>query len=222
VITSATIKAFHSTPIIGYDLTITSLASETFWDGLTYFFSQYPSLSRQGISGYQGIYPKSPNNPAYGTMNGTFILPVHSPANTTESFTAAIGDLILHLNTTYPNAFQFETSVATYAQFYDWWYNPSPGFAGIDIIIGSRLLDEKALTADLSALKAALKVAIPPGGASVNFVAGGKVRDVVPRGGSNALNPAWRKAVIHMSELLLPLWFLAGLECQSLTVFCAI
>jgi hypothetical protein len=71
-------------------------------------------------------------------------------------------------------------------------------------MIGSRLLDADALTANLTALKAALQDFIPAGegqAASVNFVSGKGVWNGVPRGWSDAVNPAWRNAVVHMSKL---------------------
>jgi hypothetical protein len=63
---------------------------------------------------------------------------------------------------------------------------------------GSRLLDAKALTAG-PALKKALQAAMTPGGINPYLLGGKGVRDVVPRGGSDAVNPAWRTSLVHCS-----------------------
>jgi hypothetical protein len=56
-------------------------------------------------------------------------------------------------------------------------------------------------------LKQALMAAIPPQGQLLgNLVAGKKVWDAIPAGGSNAVNPAWRKAYSHSSmDCLIPI-----------------
>jgi hypothetical protein len=66
-------------------------------------------------------------------------------------------------------------------------------------MLGSRLLDETALTANLTALQAALKVFAYGVGLQCVLVGGGKFNDFVPRGGS-AVNPAWRKTILHLSK----------------------
>jgi hypothetical protein len=66
-------------------------------------------------------------------------------------------------------------------------------------MLGSRLLDETALTTNLNALKAALKVFAHGVGGQCILVGGGKVNDFVPQGGS-AVNPAWRKTILHISK----------------------
>jgi len=66
-------------------------------------------------------------------------------------------------------------------------------------MLGSRLLDATALAANLTALQAALKVFTHGDSAQGVLVGGGKVNTFVPPGGS-AVNPAWRKTVVHLSK----------------------
>ena len=51
---------------------------------------------------------------------------------------------------------------------------------------------------EISALKEAIQAATEPNGMIDFYLLGGKgVRDAKPRGGSSAVNPGWRKALIH-------------------------
>jgi hypothetical protein len=169
---------------------------------MTYFVSQYPLLAEHNLAGYGGIYPNTTlNSTNYGGFQGVFVLPVLSPSNTTSSVEGILAPILNFINSTWPNEFAFQTESAEYSSFYDWWLlSNGPDNGGIEILVGSRLLDAQALSGDLVALRTALQGFTPPGGASMVYLVGGKgVRDVVPRGGSDAVNPAWRKALVHMS-----------------------
>jgi hypothetical protein len=137
-------------------------------------------------------------------FGGVFMLPILHPFNSSESLTAAITGLINNATAPYP--FQFITSItpALYPDFYSW-YLPSngPRNAGLDVSLGSRLLDVEALTQNTTAVKEAYKIASPPGSVvPVFMVSGNGVWNAVPRGGSNAVNPAWRKAVVHSGKYI--------------------
>jgi hypothetical protein len=57
----------------------------------------------------------------YGGVQGEFLLPVLSPANTTESLSAAIDAMLDNITGTYPGQFVTKISVQTYGSYYDWW-----------------------------------------------------------------------------------------------------
>lgn len=133
------------------------------------------------------------------------MLPVLSPLNTTSSLTAALTPLLSNISYTFPDQFFITMSnVTTSPTFYDWWSSGAhPNYAGIELFIGSRLIGAEALL-DTDALETALKGIFPSdiGGLGWNFeLLGGKgLADVVPRGGSDAVNPAWRRSLIHASS----------------------
>jgi len=180
---------------------------------MAYFLSQFPAFAEVGLSGYGDIAPNvSIEGGYFGGYRGLFAMPALSPDNTSASVAAAIDAALDHINATWPGYFTFLTNNVTYASFYDWWLpSNGPDYGGIDLMVGSRLLDTEALTANLTALKVALQGFIPRNdnatlgadAASVDFISGKGVWNAVPRGGSNAVNPAWRKAVIHFSQSLL-------------------
>jgi len=52
--------------------------------------------------------------------------------------------MIDYLESTWPGLFQLHTTLQVYTQFYDWWIeSEGPDYGGIDLIMGSRLLDAK-------------------------------------------------------------------------------
>jgi hypothetical protein len=206
--TSVTFKAFPSAP---YATVLAFLATvpgtEAYWDATANVLSQFPKLNNQGISGYTFINPKF-TSAAYNitipvdAYYGIFNLPLLHPGNSSASLVAAINDVFATATAAYP--FQFLKSVipTLYKDFYAFYAtNNGPLNAGFDAVVGSRLLDEEALTSNLTAVKEAFKAATPLGSSSSVYLVGGKgVWDVVPRGGSDAVNPAWRKALVHSGK----------------------
>ncbi|KAH8811453.1 hypothetical protein F5884DRAFT_672266 [Xylogone sp. PMI_703] len=202
VITAVTVKAFPPTPFIVSTLSFGTplLNSETYWNAMAYLASRYPDLSSKHLGGYGFMASNTTyNNSQISAFEGVFVMPALSASNTSASVDAAISPVIANISATYPNQWGFFLNTTTYPSFYDWFKdNNGPNNAGIDMAIGSRLLDEKALTSNLTALKLALQSSTAPGGTpSLYLVSGKGVRDAVPRGGSNAVLPAWRTSLVH-------------------------
>lgn len=132
------------------------------------------------------------------------ILPALFSDNTNESLTrATTSDFIeSEINSTYTNDFEFFVNTTTFPNFYSWLqFNTAPDVAGIDLLIGSRILDEEALSKNVTALNVGLQAAIPPSSSGIVYMIFGKgVHDAVPRGGSNAVNPAWRRVLVHFTN----------------------
>ena len=178
-----------------------------FWDVVAYILSQYPSLDEQGISTYSFIASSFTSaelnitSPVDGHL-GVFLLPALHSSNSSDSLTATITNLFAEATAPYPFQFFKSITTQTYPDFWAWYsVNNGPNDAGHNQIVGSRLLDEKALTGNLTALKETYKAITPPGTTSCVYLVGGKnVMNAMPRGGSNAVNPAWRKAYVHSRE----------------------
>lgn len=208
VITAATIKAYHSFPFaVASFIIATGTASDAYWSVVASILSQYPILSAQGIAGLPFILPNYTNpvlniTTPVAAYAGNFFIPVLSPSNSSDSITAAVTTVFNNSIAPYPGQFQVTVRPTTYPDFYAWFKNNNgPLDGGFDGLVGSWLLDEKALTTDLEALKEAIKTFTPPGTSSAPYLVSGKgVWDAVPRGGSNAVNPPWRRALMHYSE----------------------
>lgn len=71
---------------------------------------------------------------------------------------------------------------------------------GYENVMSSRLLDRDALTSNLTKAKEAYELFADGGGSNMFMVSGKGVHDAVPRGGSNAVLPAWRSTYVHASK----------------------
>ncbi len=205
VITSVTIRAFPSTDFhVATVILGTGPGTEGYWDVVANVLSQYPTLDEQGISGYAYLAPGilSPDLNITSPIDaffGVFFLPQLHPTNTSTSLEETIKKLFADVSTPYPGQYFSSVSVKSYPDFWTWYaVNNGPLEAGGNTVLGSRLIDGEALTKNLTALKQAYEAATPPGHMTSVFLVGGKgVRDAKPRGGSNSVGPAWRKAYIH-------------------------
>lgn len=169
--------------------------------------SKYPALDAQGISVYSNLAANFVSaalniTSAVDGFLGLFILPGLHPSNTSESLVAAVTEIINEATAPYLGQFFFKIYPSTYADFWAYYQVANgPLDAGHDQVLGSRLIDGDALTKNLTALKEAYKTATPPGETtSAYLVAGRGVMNAKPRGGSNAVNPAWRKAYVHSGK----------------------
>jgi hypothetical protein len=160
----------------------------------------YPNATLNGTL-YNGTF----NGSRYGLYQGLFLLPILSPVNSSTSVMDTLAPIWEYITTTYPNQLSFSFSAATYPSFYEWWITfNGPNNAGANLIVGSHLLDIPSLTANVTALKEAMRTFTPPGGSSMaNMVSGKGVWNAVPRGGSDAVNPAWRKSLVQYGTFLI-------------------
>lgn len=203
-------KAYPSAPLYMASAFFASaqIGTEDYWDVISRVVSQYPALDSQGISAYTFIAPSFISTALHLTsavdgFQGVFFVQGLHPENTSQSLEASINKLFDDAMASYsPSRFIKSVTTTTFSDFWDF-YSTSNGplDAGHDQYLGSRLLDENALTQNLTSLKEAYKTASPPGSVtSVYLVSGKGVHNAKPRGGSNAVNPAWRKAYVHSSK----------------------
>lgn len=175
----------------------------TTWDWIAYVLSQFPTLSSQNVSGYTDVVSQYPNpfgsDPPYlAGIGGSVVLQDTSDPN---EILARFEPIVAHINAVWPGKMTSFNQTTAYDTFLEWFdANYDMGYAGNDTYIGSRLLDERALTADLSKLSTAVRnTSTITGLQQFNLVSGKGVFDAKPRGGSNAVNPAWRRAYTHSS-----------------------
>ncbi|PON29066.1 FAD binding domain-containing protein [Trichoderma gamsii] len=206
VITSATLKAYPSPKVTGVTLVIVTDTKESFVpDLLAYIASQMPSLMEQGVSGYN-IMTKDMQNPIQepglpdriaGLVGSCIMQDIDGSQVITEAFNP-INETIQQR---WPNKVQFYTIIEQFDSFLGWFdKNYDMYSAGGSAYLVSRLLDGEALTGDSEALGNALQEVLSSGSKgslAAYMVAGKGVQEAVPRGGGNAVNPAWRTAYVH-------------------------
>ncbi|KAL7948118.1 FAD-binding domain-containing protein [Trichoderma barbatum] len=204
VITSVTLKTHPSPKILSVAYMIFTDPKETIvFDLITYVVSQVPKLMAQGVSGYNIVtkdmatpiqIPGIPPRVA-GFLGTSILQDVDSPEVVANIFNP-INDT---LHERWPGRVQFYTLVSEYDSWLGWFDKNFDGSqAGGSAYLVSRLLDGQALTSNPSKLKSALQAAMAPSGTMSVFMVGGKgVQEAKPRGGSNAVNSAWRTAYVH-------------------------
>ncbi|KAK3943095.1 6-hydroxy-D-nicotine oxidase [Diplogelasinospora grovesii] len=202
ILTSVTMKTFPSPQIVNLEFIIVTgnIGSPSIFEMIAYVLGQFPSLGDQGLAGYSFFFPAL-SNPLEGGGNGTvagILLSVVLQDSTVDAMDKLWEPIIEHVNSTWPSEFVFIYNVTTFPSFYDWYqvhYDTSA--AGLNTYIGSRLLDAEALTRNLT-LNADVFRRFASGGMGTAYLVAGKgVHDAEPRGGGNAVCPAWRKAYVH-------------------------
>ena len=205
VLTSVTLKTYPSPSMLHNDFFLAAAVNEPrIWDAIAYIYSQFPALAKQGLSAYTFVVPVYPNplgsDPPY--VSGMFGRAVLQDTADAARMDGLFAPILAHINATWPGAVNYTSIVTHYPSFLDWYrVNYDDGTAGADAMLASRLLDERALTANVTALRHAVYTAsLNPGGLQAHLVSGPGVHDAKPRGGSDAVGPAWRTAYLHTSE----------------------
>ncbi|KAI0402490.1 hypothetical protein F4802DRAFT_575989 [Xylaria palmicola] len=208
VLTSVTLATHPSPKVVAGIIAILSpdIKAPWVWDMVGYVASQLPYLVSKEVSGYTFVNSDftSPDGNGgithFAGIGGEFLILDTQDINDVQTIWEPI---FTHVKSTWPDAI-ISVNVNPYPSFQSWfsvWYDQNP--AGYDQYVGSRLLDEKALTSSSTALGEIF------GAASVSayLVAGKGVRDAKPRGGSTSVTPTWRRAIVHAvnGHVFLPL-----------------
>ncbi|KAK4145731.1 uncharacterized protein C8A04DRAFT_26476 [Dichotomopilus funicola] len=202
VMTSVTMKTY---PTMKIDATTNIIITPDLentrvtFDMIAYVLSQLPDMGDKGMSGYSYVFQQYPNPLDDGnTTIAGFVMSAALQNQSPEALQQLWAPVFEHVNTTWPNHFTAIQLPESFTSFSDWYskhYDTTP--TGSDFYIGSRLLDREALTANLTHSAEAWK-GFTGGSVSTAYLVSGKgVHNAKPRGGSNAVLPAWRKAYIH-------------------------
>lgn len=195
VMTNVTLKTYPTPPVSLLSLQLTmSSATDDIWDMIAYILTQYPYLSNKTITAYPEIAATTSGNTTtlYFTADFRSISPQVVPY-----LLAAMQPIISHIQSTWPAA-SLNYTTSSYPTFYSHFlataYSAPPGY---NFRLGSRLLDAPTLTGNLTALTSTVKSFCSQFGCGPLLLGGKGIWDAVPRGGSDAVNPAWRKTVVH-------------------------
>ncbi|KAI9151441.1 6-hydroxy-D-nicotine oxidase-like protein [Paramyrothecium foliicola] len=216
VIISVTMSAFPSPRIqrvnVYAAISATSPASKEF---LGFVLGEIPALMDAGLRGYCVVSPHGnapypyPSMPIElpGTPSGkTYIACVMMLLNGGPS---AVDKILKPLNETIQKRFLgsgelFTDGMQSYDNWIDWFnvdYDQTQ--AGGSGVVNSWLLDRKTLEEDPNALVEAITAVAKPYDGTLFFpIAGKGVHHAKPRGGSNAVNPGWRKAYVHLVNIV--------------------
>lgn len=204
MIISVTVKAYEVLPYTEYMFAYNTTArSNAFWSMAAYIHSEIPQLAKAGLMGYFMILPfdaTEQNASMQAKFAGEWIAPnlklsqVQALLEPMEEYirTAEWGEAVFTAGygkerPSFANGFAIE--------------NP-PESVGLPIRLGSRLLDESALSRPLPELKETLRKASGEWPTLGHVIAGPGTWN--PKGGvaggSNAVFSAWRKACMQIGK----------------------
>ena len=212
VLTKVTVRTIPSTPIAIYNFNLQAEPNSTvYWDIVAYFLAQFPTLSAANVSSYTYLLPNisaAELGDHVASFEGVFgLLEPVSPTALEDMW----APFWAHVNETYPNQTITQTTSTVFPNLYSMFlvYADDSG-AGIDKVVGSRLLPPETLTDD--AFSDALIDFLGDSGGRLYTVSGKGVWDAEPSGGSDAVNPASRKASIHAGKSS---WFVVESEIKD-------
>ena len=142
-----------------------------------------------------GYYYLYPDTGAGGQVVCDFLV----PDKTVAQAQAILAPMEAQMkNSSWPDPVTTSDTGSYYNSYSAFWATVPPATVGHQVRLGSRLLDNTALTANQTALKIALQQAMPPGGELLgHMVAGPGVKNIKIPGGNSVL-PAWRSTYAHL------------------------
>ncbi|KAF9879641.1 FAD binding domain-containing protein [Colletotrichum karsti] len=203
VITSITFST-HPSPSIIHSTWALLIEPEApyFPDLLAYVLSQWPALEEGGMSMYCTSQSSPMVNPFPIEGLPSQIAGIMGVSLLQDTDRQAMVDLWRPINETISQRWPGATFVQQIEEHPSWisWFDKYQDTrdVGGNTIFASRLLDREALTADVDALAGAVKTVTDKVTRLTTFLVSGKgVHEAVPRGGGNAVLPAWREAYVH-------------------------
>lgn len=178
------------------------------------FLSKIPELSDGGASGYvwlsQAIANPEGDDAEPPLLGGVFGILALQDTDDEEDMLALMNPIAEEAAERYPESnVTFGPTFEKYDSFLEWYevyFDQSA--AGTNMWMGSRLLDKEALTGDVDKLAADLdRIAAnrtDTMSLMVHLVAGKGVQEAEPRGGENAVLPAWRRSYAHSRRFYPP------------------
>lgn len=199
--TSVTIRTFPTPRLTNlfFSAATIDVGSSPVFDLVAYLISQLPLLGDRGLSGYTYMFQGFPNPVDGGATTVTGMIGTVALQDTQDSLDMLKlwTPLFAHINSTWTDV-MISQDITTYSSFLAWYrdhYDMTT--TGTNTYVGSRLLDAAAVTTNLTASAEAFKQFSSGGVATAYLVSGKGVHNTRPRGGSDAVLPAWRNAYIH-------------------------
>ena len=200
---NATVRAFDDTPMVLMGMNISTTAgSPQYWKAMQIFHDALPSLNDAGGAGYYYMTPNLPLSKTTATSSFTIAL-IFPNTTDTASIDKLHAPMMKSLNATAGVTTQYTTqSVPSIGSFIPAvLISGDADDTGSLNIISSRLYSRDLLMSDdgpEQLVSAFRQLDYHPGSSLVgHVVAGGKVADNA-RTVDSALNPAWRKTLVHV------------------------
>lgn len=201
-----TVKAYDVLPYTSFEFAYNATAnSDTFWTMSAYFHAELPRLVKSGIMGYFWVIPSEPTEQNTTTMQGRLYGEWLAPKLTLREVQSHLAPIEEYFKSGH---LQDKVTISGYGKERKDYTKEfaavnDPDTAGIPVRLGSRLLDEQALSRPLSEIKNALRKASGDAWPILGHVIAGP-GTWEPKGGiaggSNAVLHAWRKTVMQIGS----------------------
>ncbi|KXJ94189.1 hypothetical protein Micbo1qcDRAFT_187915 [Microdochium bolleyi] len=220
IMTSVTMSAHPTPKLTSYDVLIgtADVTSPNVPNIFGYIVSQFPALDGKGMAGYASFTSALnftvPGSDATVLVAGGSLNFILADSTDTAEIRALLDPIVGHLldpanseaatpSGKFPRGMfaAGEPVVAAHPSFWSYYDGAEHNDvtpAGENYWVGSRLLDAKALR-DADKVAAAYRTFANPGGSGY-LVTGNGTRNARPRGGGNAVNPSFRRAVSHSTN----------------------
>lgn len=183
----------------------TAADSDAYWSMNAYFHSQLPKLVEANIFCYYTCYPSNLTEPEKN-MSAQIVGTCLGPSQKAQDVQAAMAPIESYLkNSDWGDKISVGGIPTDYPDFTAYWVTQPPQAAGFSGRLGSRILDQKALTSDMQKLKSALRTTTPTPWLMLGHLVAGPGTRSPPNGipgGSNAVGPAWRSAITLVGKYL--------------------
>ncbi|KLJ12109.1 hypothetical protein EMPG_12773 [Blastomyces silverae] len=205
VIASVTVRTWPDPPMILGSVNISTSVdnSEGFWAAVKELHAALPELSDNGAAGYYFIVPQTPPLPDIGSVSAIAVALMFAD----QDDQAAVERLLQPLTAAVEKLDNVTISTSTLASpntnaVIDGFLQGDADQTGGAVAIGSRLISRDFLVSSDGPAKlseALSRIESPPGSVLTgHLVAGGQVAKNAGKVDS-ALNPAWRKALTHIT-----------------------
>lgn len=183
-----------------YDFIIEAKPNSTaYWESVAYMIAQYPTLADSNVAAFTYLYPNTSAAGLGGDMASfEAVFALYDPASS-STLESLLEHYVQQINKNYSNQITAKVNSTVFPNFRSMFieYADDKG-AGVDKVVGSWLLPPDTLKQ--YAFSDALVDFLGPTGGRLYMVSGTGVWDAKPRGGGDAVNPAWRKALIHAGK----------------------
>lgn len=195
-----TVRTVPSKPMAVYDFIIETKPNSTaYWESVAYMIAQYPTLADSNVTAFTYLYPNTSAAGLGGDMasfEAVFALYNPDSSSTLESL---LEPYVHQLQNDYSSQITTKVTSTVFPNFRSMFleYADDKG-AGVDKVVGSWLLPPGTLKE--YAFSEALVDFLGPTGGRLYMVSGTGVWGAKPRGCGDAVNPAWRKALVHAGK----------------------
>lgn len=191
VVTSVTVKAYADMPItsVTFSYSTTNITRDSFWAGYRTYLDYFPQFADAGTYAYHFVVPAGPSDLMF------LMQPFFAPNKTIAETQALLQPWFLRLAAL---GIVITPAYTHYDSFYPAWLNSFPleAMENTNVMTGSRLFP-RSNWASGTLLNATFEAIRESGEKGATLIMFNMAPTLKAGNTANAVNPAWRKTVLH-------------------------